>query len=120
MIHEGMRRYGIVAVVFLSTAVSVGTAQYAFGLFIPPLVEEFGWSKTAIGASLSFAAVGGLTAPVVGRAMDRFGARFVLLWRSRKPQLRERYKVLDLQLRQAPWATLIHEDEHATVFELSR
>ena len=79
MISDRMHGYAIVCVVFLSTAVSVGTAQYAFGLFILPLVTEFGWSKTAIGASLSFAAVGGLTAPVVGRAMDRFGARPILV-----------------------------------------
>ena len=79
MISDRMHGYAIVCVVFLSTAVSVGTAQYAFGLFILPLVEEFGWSKTAIGASLSFAAVGGLTAPVVGRAMDRYGARPILV-----------------------------------------
>ncbi|MDE0008560.1 MAG: MFS transporter [Gammaproteobacteria bacterium] len=64
---------------FCSTAVAVGASQYAFGLFILPIEETFGWTRTEISASLSFAAVGGLTAPLLGRAMDRFGARPILL-----------------------------------------
>ena len=74
-----MRGALIIAVVFSSTAVAVGVSQYAFGLFIVPIEETFGWSRTQISASLSFAAVGGLTAPFLGRAMDRFGARPVLV-----------------------------------------
>ena len=58
---------------------AVGASQYAFGLFILPIEETFGWTRTEISASLSFAAVGGLTAPLLGRAMDRFGARPILL-----------------------------------------
>ena len=74
-----MRGSLIIAVVFSSTAVAVGVSQYAFGLFIGPIEETFGWSRTEISASLSFAAVGGLAAPFIGRAMDRFGARPVLV-----------------------------------------
>ena len=74
-----MRGSLIIAVVFSSTAVAVGVSQYAFGLFIVPIEETFGWSRTEISASLSFAAVGGLAAPFIGRAMDRFGARPVLV-----------------------------------------
>ena len=74
-----MRGALIIAVVFSSTAIAVGVSQYAFGLFIVPIEETFGWSRTEISASLSFAAVGGLTAPFLGRAMDRFGARPVLV-----------------------------------------
>jgi len=70
----------IIAVVFSSTAIAVGGSQYAFGLFIVPIEETFGWSRTEISASLSFAAVSGLTAPFLGRAMDRFGARPVLVF----------------------------------------
>jgi MFS family permease len=69
----------ILGVVFLASALSVGTSQYAFGLFIPPLAEEFEWSRTAIGASSSFAAVSGLAAPFMGRALDRYGARPVMV-----------------------------------------
>ena len=74
-----MRGALIIAVVFSSTAVAVGVSQYAFGLFIVPIEETFGWTRTEISASLSFAAVGGLAAPFIGRAMDRFGARPVLV-----------------------------------------
>ena len=75
-----MRGALVVAVVFSSTAIGVGVSQYAFGLFIAPIEETFGWSRTEIGAALSFAAVGGLTAPFLGRAMDRFGARPILVF----------------------------------------
>ena len=74
-----MRGAFVIAVVFSSTAVAVGVSQYAFGLFIAPIEEAFGWTRTEISASLSFAAVGGLSAPLLGRAMDRFGARPILV-----------------------------------------
>ena len=74
-----MRGALVIAVVFSSTAISVGVSQYAFGLFIAPIEETFGWTRTEISASLSFAAVGGLSAPLLGRAMDRFGARPILV-----------------------------------------
>ena len=74
-----MRGTLIIAVVFSSTAIGVGVSQYAFGLFIAPLEETFGWTRTEISASLSFAAVGGLAAPFLGRAMDRFGARPIIV-----------------------------------------
>ena len=73
-----MRGAFIISVVFSSTAIAVGVSQYAFGLFIVPIEETFGWTRTEISASLSFAAVGGLSAPLLGRAMDRFGARPIL------------------------------------------
>jgi MFS family permease len=69
----------IVAVVFLASALSVGPG-YAFGLFIEPLRDAFPtWQRTAISASLSFAAVGSLTSPLVGRLMDRYGARPIMI-----------------------------------------
>lgn len=74
-----MRGALVIAVVFSSTAIAVGVSQYAFGLFIAPIEEAFGWTRTEISASLSFAAVGGLSAPLLGRAMDRFGARPILV-----------------------------------------
>lgn len=74
----GYRGWWVVAALFLSAAATVGTSQYAFGVFVGPLEEAFGWSRTQISASLSFAAVGSLTSPLVGRAMDRYGARPVM------------------------------------------
>ena len=76
------RRYDgwlIVSVLFASTGVAIGTSNYAFGLFIEPLEDSFGWQRTAISASLSFAAVGSLVAPLIGRIMDTHGARPVMV-----------------------------------------
>ncbi len=70
--------WAIVAIVFASMSVAVGTGQYAFGVFIEPLEEQFAWSRAQINVSLSFFAIGGLSAPLVGRIMDKIGARPVM------------------------------------------
>jgi MFS family permease len=74
--YSGIAYYGwlVVAVVFLSSALAIGPG-YAFGLFIEPLEDSFGWHRTAISLSLSFGAVGSLTSPILGRIMDRYGTR---------------------------------------------
>ena len=69
------RGYPIAVVLFLSTGLTIGTSQYAFGEFSAPLREHFGWSQTALNLSLSLAVVSGLVAPILGRALDRWGAR---------------------------------------------
>jgi len=69
------RGYPIAVVLFLSTGLTIGTSQYAFGEFAAPLREHFGWSQTALNLSLSLAVVSGLVAPLLGRALDRWGAR---------------------------------------------
>ncbi len=49
---------------------------YGFGLFIIPLVNEFGWSRAAISAAMSLSsAEGGLLGPISGFLLDRFGPR---------------------------------------------
>ena len=68
----------IVGVVFLASGMLIGTGSYAFGLFVEPLEDYFDWQRTAIQASLSFMAVGSLTGPLIGRVMDRHGARLVM------------------------------------------
>ena len=62
----------------MASGLTIGSSQYAFGLFVGPLEETFGWSRTQISASLSFTAVGSLIAPLLGRFMDKHGARPVL------------------------------------------
>ena len=71
------RGWPIVGVIFLSSALTVGPI-YTFGLFIDPITYSFGWRRTAIAASLSFAAVGSVASPLMGRLMDRYGARPVM------------------------------------------
>ena len=72
-----VKRWLIVGVVFLAASITVGPV-YAFGLFIGPLENDFGWQRTAISASLSFAAIGAVAAPFIGRVMDRYGANVVM------------------------------------------
>ena len=69
------RGYPIAVVAFLSTGLTIGTTQYAFGEFAAPLRDHFGWSQTALNLSLALAVVSGLVAPFAGRALDRWGAR---------------------------------------------
>lgn len=70
----------VVGIAFAATALSVGASQYGFAVFIAPLESTYGWSRTEISTSLSFAAVSGLAAPFIGRAMDRFGVRPIIVF----------------------------------------
>ncbi len=72
------RGYYVAVVVFLSTGLSIGMAQYSFGEFVEALQEQFGWSQTEINLSLSFAFISGLLAPFIGRLSDRYGTRPVM------------------------------------------
>ena len=59
----------VIGVVFLGMAVAIGGTHYAFGVFVEPLEEEFGWSRTEVTASLSFSSGVG-----AGGAVHRSGA----------------------------------------------
>ena len=72
------RGWWVVSVPFLAAALGTGAGQYGFGIFIEPLEQAFGWSRSQISASLSFTAVGSLLAPMLGRFIDRYGARPVM------------------------------------------
>jgi MFS family permease len=69
----------IVVVLGVTTIVSYGTNQYLFGLLVDPLVREFGWDKGSIGLAFSgVVLVSGLAGLVIGRVVDRLGARLPL------------------------------------------
>ena len=63
----------IVATTFLIALVTVG-GRSAFGVFVVPMSEEFGWSRSTISlaASLGFL-VNGLSQPFVGRLFVPLG-----------------------------------------------
>ena len=69
----------------LVLAAAVGFAFYsipinAIGLFLTPLSEEFGWSRTEIMFGVSLLAVAGIVlSPFVGALIDRFGSRRIAL-----------------------------------------
>ena len=66
----------IVGVSALAQAVSVGSTFYAYGVFVKPLVAEFGASRLAVTLGLtSMMVVQGAIAPFLGRALDRLSPR---------------------------------------------
>ena len=68
----------VVAVSFLSIGGSIGFAQYGFGLFIVPLEEEFGWTRTQINFALTLGVLAHFLSPLIGRTIDIFGSRYVM------------------------------------------
>lgn len=69
----------ITAMIGAATGVSVMTA-FAFGPFILPFQEEFGWSRGDISATLIFTTLSFvIVSPIFGALLDRFGVRKLLL-----------------------------------------
>ncbi|PZC42127.1 MAG: MFS family permease [Chloroflexi bacterium] len=64
---------------FLVATVAMGSYQYTHGLFVEPLGQAFGWSRTEVSASLSFAAIGIITGPFLGKLLDKYGAKPIML-----------------------------------------
>ena len=53
---------------------------YSFAVFVKPLGAEFGWNREAVSSGFGFAAVTlGLCSPLLGRLIDRFGPRRIIL-----------------------------------------
>jgi MFS family permease len=53
---------------------------YTFAVFVKPLGAEFGWSREAVSRGFAIAAVTvGLCSPLLGRWIDRFGPRRIIL-----------------------------------------
>jgi len=69
----------IAVVAFLSFALTIGITQYSFGVFVTELEGEFGWTRSEVSVALSFFALSGAAALPVGWALDRVGARPVML-----------------------------------------
>ncbi len=75
------RATGALAACTVGNAVSVTPMVYTvFGLFLVPISSEFGWPRSAVSLVLLILAVSGaLSYPVVGRIIDRHGARRVII-----------------------------------------
>ena len=53
---------------------------YTFAVFVKPLGAEFGWSREAVSRGFGLAAVTlGVVSPLLGRWIDRFGPRRIIL-----------------------------------------
>lgn len=70
-------RVGLAA--FLAIGLSHGAYQSLSSLFVLPLQEAFGWSRSQIAFAHYSSLVVALAAPFFGRAVDRFGARRIML-----------------------------------------
>ena len=75
------RPAGVVVACTVGNAVSVTPMVYTvFGLFLIPIATEFDWSRAAVSFVLFIIAVAGaISYPIVGRLIDRYGARPVIL-----------------------------------------
>lgn len=75
--------YGWWIVATAAVGMSTGPGQFAFGalgLFMIPLNEEFGWSRTEVSLALTFFTVAlAVSIPWIGKLVDRHGSRKVLL-----------------------------------------
>jgi MFS family permease len=72
----------IVAGCTLALATSSGVIMaFTFSLFIEPLSTEFGWSRATVSLGFSMAALlTAAAAPLLGRLLDRVGARRTLMY----------------------------------------
>jgi OFA family oxalate/formate antiporter-like MFS transporter len=56
-----------------------GGAVATLSIFVEPMTRDFGWSRTALSGAVSVGGVlAALSSPVLGRVLDRRGARLVL------------------------------------------
>ena len=69
----------IVGVAFVTMAIGV-TGRTAFSLLLPPLIDEFKWDRGLAAGAFSFGfLVSAVLSPIVGRVMDVYGPRIVIL-----------------------------------------
>jgi len=58
-----------------------GTWLYSFGVFFKPMMNEFGWTRAMTSGAASLRSIeGGVAGPVVGWAVDKYGARRVIIF----------------------------------------
>jgi sugar phosphate permease len=68
--------WAIAGTLAVTEAASWGVLYYAFAVFLVPMQEELGWSRTAVTGAYSLGLlVSGLAAPLVGRWLDWHGPR---------------------------------------------
>jgi MFS family permease len=70
--------YIIVGALFLIVMAQFG-AQYSFGVFFKPMLDEFGWSRALTSSAYSMNVIlQGLVMIIVGRLNDRLGPRIII------------------------------------------
>ena len=70
----------IVGCTMCSSVVRQAAAVATLSIFLVPMTEEFGWSRTGISGAVSLGGVlGALVAPFIGSLFDRHGSRALLV-----------------------------------------
>ncbi len=75
------RRWGILVAAFFGVFASFASVFiFTFSVFLKPLSSELGWSRTQLSGGFALAALTvAFASPVIGRLVDRFGSRAVIL-----------------------------------------
>ena len=69
----------IVSVVVLSGLASGALINPTIGVFLKPITEEFGWTRSVVAGAVAVGTfVGGFVAIGVGRLIDRYGPKWIL------------------------------------------
>ncbi len=70
----------IVATGFFATFVGGGLQSFTFSIFIKPMTEQLGWTRSALVLGLTIRTyAASLVAPLFGAILDRYGPRYLLL-----------------------------------------
>ncbi|MGH8446569.1 MAG: MFS transporter [Solimonas sp.] len=70
----------VLGAAFVGEMLAIGSTIYAFGLFVKPICEAFGISRAAANSGMMLFYVGmGLSAPLLGRWMDRHSIRRLMV-----------------------------------------
>jgi MFS family permease len=80
MTPEWKRGWPVVASAAAAIATGGALWGYVSSLFVEGITKEFGWTRGDLAAVSAFAAIGGLSAPFLGWASDRYGARPVAIF----------------------------------------
>ena len=70
----------IVVACLVMAAYGEGSYFFGFGVFVKPIISEFGWPRAAIGGVFALGhVITAITGPTVGPLVDRLGPRRLML-----------------------------------------
>lgn len=79
--RESWQRYVVLAAACCGTFVGFGSLViFTFGVFLKPLTASFGWTRSQVSLAFTLTALTvAVCSPVIGRLLDRFPARRVII-----------------------------------------